>query len=400
VPPSSACLSYACDPVAGIVATPAPTGTTCDDGNVCDGVALCNAAGSCEPGTPPGLDDGNPCTEDGCDPLLGVKHTPKPQGESCDGECSLGSSGDCEGGDLCSGPSSCDGNGACTTEPLDVDDGNPCTIDTCDPDLGPVHAPNAGAPCDDGQVCSESAVCDSHGTCRRPARTAGTVDWVDWTTTTAEGVVGVAGDVGVDYFGEMNPGAILGGSENYWASSSSTYARPPALENPPSNADIIRVAGGSARVMRVKFSRPVTNPVMSILSLGAPGRQAQFDFNGASFTILNNGPGYWGNGPLSRESGDVLAGTEGHGVIEFTGVFEEISWTNPIAEYWYGFNFGVHQELPCEPPGTCFPPPAGMVAWWPGDGNANDVVGGNNGTVQNGATFAPGGGGRAWSTRP
>jgi hypothetical protein len=34
----------------------------------------------------------------------------------------------------------------------------------------------------------------------------------------------------------------------------------------------------------------------------------------------------------------------------------------------------------------CTPPPANMVAWWPGDGNANDIQNGNNGTLENGAT--------------
>jgi len=31
-------------------------------------------------------------------------------------------------------------------------------------------------------------------------------------------------------------------------------------------------------------------------------------------------------------------------------------------------------------------PPAGLVGWWPGDGNANDIVGANSGTFQGGAT--------------
>ena len=31
-----------------------------------------------------------------------------------------------------------------------------------------------------------------------------------------------------------------------------------------------------------------------------------------------------------------------------------------------------------------------MVSWWPGDGDANDIQDGNNGTLQNGATFAVG----------
>jgi len=38
-----------------------------------------------------------------------------------------------------------------------------------------------------------------------------------------------------------------------------------------------------------------------------------------------------------------------------------------------------------------------MVAWWPGDGNTRDIRGGNNGVLQNGATFAPGNVGQAFS---
>ncbi len=45
----------------------------------------------------------------------------------------------------------------------------------------------------------------------------------------------------------------------------------------------------------------------------------------------------------------------------------------------------------------CTPPPSGMVSWWPGDGNANDIQDGNNGALQNGATFAPGLVGQAFS---
>jgi len=38
----------------------------------------------------------------------------------------------------------------------------------------------------------------------------------------------------------------------------------------------------------------------------------------------------------------------------------------------------------------CVSPPSNMVAWWPGDDNANDIQGGHNGTLQGTATFAPG----------
>ncbi|HEV7894110.1 MAG TPA: choice-of-anchor Q domain-containing protein [Pyrinomonadaceae bacterium] len=39
---------------------------------------------------------------------------------------------------------------------------------------------------------------------------------------------------------------------------------------------------------------------------------------------------------------------------------------------------------------VCVAPPTGMEAWYPGDGNANDIRGGYNGALRNGATFASG----------
>ena len=38
-----------------------------------------------------------------------------------------------------------------------------------------------------------------------------------------------------------------------------------------------------------------------------------------------------------------------------------------------------------------------MAGWYPGDGNANDIQNGNNGTLVNGATFAAGEVGQAFS---
>ncbi len=46
---------------------------------------------------------------------------------------------------------------------------------------------------------------------------------------------------------------------------------------------------------------------------------------------------------------------------------------------------------------SCIPPPEGMVSWWPGDGNADDIVGGNDGKLWHDTTFAPGKVGEAFS---
>jgi hypothetical protein len=49
------------------------------------------------------------------------------------------------------------------------------------------------------------------------------------------------------------------------------------------------------------------------------------------------------------------------------------------------------------PPPPCDPAPSGLADWWPGEGNANDIVGNNNGTLVGGATFAAGEVGQAFS---
>src|SRR5439155_26145804 len=46
---------------------------------------------------------------------------------------------------------------------------------------------------------------------------------------------------------------------------------------------------------------------------------------------------------------------------------------------------------------TCTPPPPNMIAWWRADGDANDSVGGHNGSLMAGATFAAGEVGQGFS---
>ncbi len=46
--------------------------------------------------------------------------------------------------------------------------------------------------------------------------------------------------------------------------------------------------------------------------------------------------------------------------------------------------------------GICAEPPAGIVSWWPGDGNTEDIADGNNGTLAGSASFAQGKVGQAF----
>lgn len=72
-------------------------GADCDNTIDCDGLEVC-VDEHCEPGPPVRLDDANPCTLDSCREIVGVEHTPLPDGSPCpfsgdvsfDGACVAG----------------------------------------------------------------------------------------------------------------------------------------------------------------------------------------------------------------------------------------------------------------------------------------------------------------------
>lgn len=93
-------------------------------------------------------DDGNPCTTDGCDEMIGCTHTLR-EFESCDD--GLG----CTTGDICL-DGQCHGSTACP------DDGNPCTTETCS--LQGCGSFLNNDYCDDGDACTQNDMCDN-GVC-------------------------------------------------------------------------------------------------------------------------------------------------------------------------------------------------------------------------------------------
>ncbi len=119
----------ACEPVLD-ACTLAPRGGTCQGGTC---VPVSTGAKDCA--------DDNPCTEDSCDPVDGCEHVPL-----SGGPCLVTSA--CE-------PGTCT-EGVCVVPfGADCDDGNPCTLDTCESrEVGCGHTPLDGPPCDDGSACT------------------------------------------------------------------------------------------------------------------------------------------------------------------------------------------------------------------------------------------------------
>jgi hypothetical protein len=65
------CTLDDCHPLLGCTHTPIIPGTSCDDGNPCTENDTYDAECNCV-GTPKNCDDGNPCSEDSCDPVTGI----------------------------------------------------------------------------------------------------------------------------------------------------------------------------------------------------------------------------------------------------------------------------------------------------------------------------------------
>lgn len=123
----------------------------CDDDDVCNGLETC-VAGICKPGSALTCEDDNPCTSDRCDPRDGCRFDLVADGTVC-GPTPL-----CDGRETCR-------LGVCVGgAPLDCDDGNPCTRDSCDNTLGCQHEPLTGDACGDGDVCNGEELCES-GSC-------------------------------------------------------------------------------------------------------------------------------------------------------------------------------------------------------------------------------------------
>ena len=49
--------------------------------------------------------------------------------------------------------------------------------------------------------------------------------------------------------------------------------------------------------------------------------------------------------------GNTVSGNGGNGVVQFTGTFSSITWTN-TPEYWYGFTVGMNGGEPVIPEPT------------------------------------------------
>ena len=143
---SNPCTKDTCDNQQGCQT--AQTSGPCDDGDACTKADGC-IGGACKGQDVP-CDDGNPCTDDSCDSQKGCQVA--------------NNAGLCDDGDLCTKDDLCL-KGVCAGQGATVcNDGKACTSDICDAAKGCVYSPKSG-PCDDNNPCSIGDACDK-GLCK------------------------------------------------------------------------------------------------------------------------------------------------------------------------------------------------------------------------------------------
>lgn len=164
------------------------------------------------------------------------------------------------------------------------------------------------------------------------------ITWADWTTANSNGAEGTLGSGAISIDGGLHNWQISGGTD-YWRQGGVTpWAAYDAVSNLPANHDFVAPSGNGS-VHTIKFSQAVIDPYVAIISLGQNRVQTDWTFD-APFTVVDVGQGYFGNGVFTV-SGNSLAAGEAHGIIQFKGRFDQISFTSNNVEFWSGLTVGI-----------------------------------------------------------
>ncbi|HEY5960211.1 MAG TPA: hypothetical protein VIV60_26845, partial [Polyangiaceae bacterium] len=150
---NSECISKQCDETQQKCTETPNLGAKCSDGNACTTGDACDASGKCASTGVKNCNDGKICTSDECNPTTGdCVYTPVTDGNPCDdgNSCTTGEA--CRAGLCTSGAISCDDNNICTQDTLD------CQTSLCS------HAPVTGA-----VACVPTDKCFYNGDCSQGA---------------------------------------------------------------------------------------------------------------------------------------------------------------------------------------------------------------------------------------
>jgi len=376
-----------------------PDGTSCSDTLFCNGDEICQA-GVCLSGTPigcsanniPGINtctnipDGNSVTLDSravfistCNEAtdscttgaLTITHTCAlscgadsacdgiaPGTGKCTAQCTVKgctSDADCDDGAFCNGAETCDLNTfTCLsgTAPS-TDDGVTCTVDSCDETTDTiVHTPNDNL-CNDGAFCNGQETCDAINDCQ-----AGTS--VDCSANNIGGI-NTCNNIPDNIFTTLDTRQEFISTCNEAADSCTTG------DETITHACDIAVCGAEC-----ENDAQCTDTDCDNLD-GCVGNDYYDYADVANSCTASCGCELNACGSPTITLDDsrcVEPSVCGNGIVE-SG--EECDDGNTIS--------GDGCSATCTLEISCVVPPSGLVSWWPGNTNANDIIDGNNGLL-------------------
>jgi hypothetical protein len=177
---------------------------------------------------------------------------------------------------------------------------------------------------------------------------AGVVNWTNWSNSSTGTTSQNGNSITVTYTGETY-GVDYDPAIFNDVPLSFTNAE---VSNTPGNNGTLLMHGGNAQVLNTfHFSSAVINPYINLFSVGQSYVPVEFNFTNATPEILAQGAGHWGGGSLTQ-SGNLITGLEGNGLLKFTGTFTEISFYTPLYEYYYGATVGLADTVSVPEPTT------------------------------------------------
>ena len=147
----------------------------------------------------------------------------------------------------------------------------------------------------------------------------------------------------------------------YLAGNAGKCGSPPIIVSEPQNQTVVSNSSVSFTV-RAVGSQPLVY---------------QWQLNGTNISSLSN--------PTATNSTLILTNAQGN---QSGNIIVLVSSS-------YGPTNSATATLAVIAP-PCAPPPASLVAWWPGEGDATDIANGNNGTFVGAPAFSPGMAGQAF----
>jgi hypothetical protein len=139
------------------------------------------------------------------------------------------------------------------------------------------------------------------------------------------------------------------------------------VPSPPSNDSVISMTGLATGVSTytITFSKPVTNVVLAVSSLGSGVSVTSsytFDQNFVLLSQHSSGTDFCADPTVTTgttpqpncltSQGRTLYGLEGAGTIQFTGTHNSISWTIDQPEFNSGIQVGISATVPDAPVST------------------------------------------------